>query len=61
MRIEEDTDSDIEDLDYIINAVVGGHKKHRGSVPNKQGGDAIRASDIKKKDGEIDVTGKDLF
>lgn len=61
MRIEEDKESDIEDLDFIINAVVGGQKKHRGLVPNNQGGDPITAESGNFGAGSVDVTGKDLF
>ena len=65
MRIEEDPSSDIEDLDYIINAVVGGQTHARGKQPNYQGGDPIKATSPNpngaKGIGSVDVTGKDLF
>jgi hypothetical protein len=44
-RIEEDRNAKIEDMDFMVNSVVGGHTQKRGQVPwkNPQGQSTIAA------------------
>jgi hypothetical protein len=61
MRIEEDKESDIEDMDFVLNSIVGGHKAPRINTANPQQNSSITESKIEKKDGQIDITGMELF
>jgi len=60
-RIEEDSNSQIEDLDYIINQAVGNDKPDRGGMFHKSKSVDITAQTDASKIPELNVSGNDLF
>jgi hypothetical protein len=68
-RIEEDRMAPIQDMDFIINNLVAGHKFPRGSKPTTSTLDAAISSKVRtaehtpddKSIGNINITGNELF
>jgi hypothetical protein len=61
MRIDEDKNSPIQDMEYVINTVVSVNKPGQAVSPEAFAGTYMPPKDLSTELPEIKVTGSELF